>query len=153
MWGDLSDERTGLPFTIAAGPRQCSHSRVESRGTRDHILLSQVRHSPNLEGQVPVFIYPRDRLARLYPQSLGSLIVASYDSQGYSGGIRTRLHEGWIGQLNCLQHNSSARTPSKTQFFYCWARSFPRVSCLKIYCITPFYWCVCCGRYLAATAV
>jgi hypothetical protein len=28
MWGALSDERTGLPFTIAAGPRQRSHSWV-----------------------------------------------------------------------------------------------------------------------------
>jgi hypothetical protein len=28
MWGALSDERTGLSFTIAAGPRQPSHSRV-----------------------------------------------------------------------------------------------------------------------------
>jgi hypothetical protein len=26
MWGALSDERTGLSFTISAGPRQCSHS-------------------------------------------------------------------------------------------------------------------------------
>jgi hypothetical protein len=25
----------------------------ESRGTKDHILLSQIRDSPNLEGQVP----------------------------------------------------------------------------------------------------
>jgi hypothetical protein len=28
MWGDVSDERTGLSFTIAAGPRQRSHSRI-----------------------------------------------------------------------------------------------------------------------------
>jgi hypothetical protein len=28
MWGVLSDERTGLSFTIAAGTRQRSHSRV-----------------------------------------------------------------------------------------------------------------------------
>jgi hypothetical protein len=28
MWGALSDERTGLPFTIAVGPRQGSHFRV-----------------------------------------------------------------------------------------------------------------------------
>jgi hypothetical protein len=28
MWGALSDERTGLSFTIAAGPRQRSHSRL-----------------------------------------------------------------------------------------------------------------------------
>jgi hypothetical protein len=55
----------------------------EARGTRDHILLSQIRDSPNLEGQVPVFISPRNRVARLYPQALGSLLVASCDSQDY----------------------------------------------------------------------
>jgi hypothetical protein len=27
-WGALSNERAGLPFTIAAGPRQLSHSWV-----------------------------------------------------------------------------------------------------------------------------
>jgi hypothetical protein len=32
----------------------------------------------------PIYIYT--------PQALGSLFVASYDSQGYGGGIRTRLH-------------------------------------------------------------
>jgi hypothetical protein len=41
-----------------------------------------------------------------------SLFVASYDS--------------WIGQLNCLQNNSSGRTTSKTPFFYCCARFFQR---------------------------
>jgi hypothetical protein len=29
----------------------------ESRGTHDHILRSQIRDFPNVEGQVPVFIY------------------------------------------------------------------------------------------------
>jgi hypothetical protein len=33
--------------------------RSESRGTHDHILLSQIRDSPTMEGQVPVFISPR----------------------------------------------------------------------------------------------
>jgi hypothetical protein len=69
----------------------------ESRGTRDHILLSQIRVSPNLEGQIPVFIYPRNRVVQLYPQALGSLFVAFYDLQSYGGGIRTRLHV----RLNC----------------------------------------------------
>jgi hypothetical protein len=46
----------------------------ESCGTHDHILLSQIRDSPNLEGQVPIYIYP---------QALGSIFIASYDSQGY----------------------------------------------------------------------
>jgi hypothetical protein len=45
-----------------------------------------------LEGQIPVLISPRNRIAQLYPKALGSFIVASYDSQGYTGGIRTRLH-------------------------------------------------------------
>jgi hypothetical protein len=33
-------------------------------------------------------------VAQLYLQALGSLFVASYDSQGYGGGIRPRLHTG-----------------------------------------------------------
>jgi hypothetical protein len=62
--------------------------RPESRRTHDHILLSQIPDSPNLEGQVPVFISPRNRLAQLYPQALGSLFLASYDSKGYGESIR-----------------------------------------------------------------
>jgi hypothetical protein len=46
--------------------------------------------SPNLECQVPVFISPRNRVAQLYPQALGSIFVTSYDSQGCGGGILTR---------------------------------------------------------------
>jgi hypothetical protein len=59
-----------------------------SRGTHDHILLSQILDSQNLE--VPVFISPRNRVAQLYPQALCSRFV-SYDSQGYGGGIGTHL--------------------------------------------------------------
>jgi hypothetical protein len=55
--------------------------RSESHGTHGHILLSQVRDSPNLEGQVPVFTSPGNRVAQLYPQELSSLFVTSYDSQ------------------------------------------------------------------------
>jgi hypothetical protein len=78
--------------------------RSESRGTHDHILLYRIQDSPNLEGQVPVFISPRNRVSQLYPQALGSLFVASYESQGYGGGIRRRLHMGdLIGwALNCV---------------------------------------------------
>jgi hypothetical protein len=53
--------------------------KSESSGTHDHILPSQIRDSPNLVGQVPVFISPRNRVAKLYTQALGSLFVASYD--------------------------------------------------------------------------
>jgi hypothetical protein len=80
-----------MSFTIAAGPRQRSYSRV--RVPRDSRLYFSLRFETphNLEGQVPVFISPRNRVAQLYPQALSSLLVASYNSQSYGGGIRTRL--------------------------------------------------------------
>jgi hypothetical protein len=56
--------------------------------------------SPNLEGQVPVCIPPRNRVTQLYHRALGPLFVASYDSQGYGGGNLTRLHTGqWLSFL------------------------------------------------------
>jgi hypothetical protein len=64
----------------------------ESCGIHHHILLSQISDSPNLEGQAPVFISLRNRVTQLYPQALGSIFVASYDSQNCGGGIRPRLH-------------------------------------------------------------
>jgi hypothetical protein len=57
----------------------------ESHGTYYHILLSHIRESSNLKGQVPVFISPRNRVAQF------SFFVASYYSQGYGGDIVTYL--------------------------------------------------------------
>jgi uncharacterized protein (DUF2141 family) len=42
--------------------------RSESQGTHGHILMSQIRDFPNLEGQVPVFKSPKNRVAQLYPR-------------------------------------------------------------------------------------
>jgi hypothetical protein len=89
--GVLSDERTGLSFTIAAGLLQRSRSRVPVPQDSLLILLSQVRDSLNQEDQVPVFVSPRNRVDQLYHQTLGSLL-ASCNSQGYGGVMRTRLH-------------------------------------------------------------
>jgi hypothetical protein len=33
-------------------------------------------------------------MAQLHPRALGSISVASYDSQGYGGGMLTRVHTG-----------------------------------------------------------
>jgi hypothetical protein len=54
----------------------------EFHRTPDQILLSHMQDSPNLEGQVPIFMCPRNRVAKLYPQTVGSLFVIFYDSQG-----------------------------------------------------------------------
>jgi hypothetical protein len=46
MWGVLSDKRTGLSFTIVAGPRQRSHSRVRVPwGLRPYFTVSVLRLS------------------------------------------------------------------------------------------------------------
>jgi hypothetical protein len=78
----------GLSFTVALASAVILE--FELFGTHDHILLSQIRDSPNLEGQVPVFLSPRNRVAQLYAQALDFLFI-SYDSQGKCGGIRTRI--------------------------------------------------------------
>jgi hypothetical protein len=59
------DRAMGLSFTIAVGPLQ---SFSGPSPTHDQILQSQIGDSPNLEGQVPIFITPRNRVVRLYPQ-------------------------------------------------------------------------------------
>jgi hypothetical protein len=43
---------------------------------------------------------PSDRVGQLYPKALGPLSVAFSDSQGYGGGILTRLH-GRITSTTC----------------------------------------------------
>jgi hypothetical protein len=74
-----------------------------------------IRDSPDLECQVPVCISPRNRVARLHPQALGFLFVASYDSQGYGGGIRPRLHTGHSPVMAAgSRYIASARTAQKT---------------------------------------
>jgi hypothetical protein len=70
-------------FTIAAGPRQSSHSRVRlprgsGLGAHNHILLFQIRDSK--PGGLGPRIYIPQSVAQLYPQALGSLFVTSYDS-------------------------------------------------------------------------
>jgi hypothetical protein len=77
LCGALSDERTGLSFVYAADTRQRS-------------LLG-----PSPSGLVTIFYCLRFET---------SLFVASYDSQGHSGGIRPRLH---AGHCNCCLNTPS----------------------------------------------
>jgi hypothetical protein len=52
-----------------------------------------------------------------------SLFVASYDSQGYGGGIRPCL--SWLKRSYLSFYDFSARTAQKTELF-CWVNSSPR---------------------------
>jgi hypothetical protein len=86
--GTISDERMGLSFTIAAGPRQRSHSRVRvPRDSRPHFTVSNSRLLQPGGPFLPIYI-PHEQGGPV----LGSLFVASYDSQGYGWGMWPRLH-------------------------------------------------------------
>jgi hypothetical protein len=74
MWGDLSDEKSGLYFQFLPGIASSAFLRSESHGTHEHSSVSLFfLDSPNLEGQVPVFISPMNRVAQLYPRAFGYL--------------------------------------------------------------------------------
>jgi hypothetical protein len=67
--------------------------RSESRGTHDHILLSDSRLSQP-EGPGHRIYIPQEQGNPVISPTLSSVFVASYDSQGYGGRIRPRLHAG-----------------------------------------------------------
>jgi hypothetical protein len=130
MGAALSDETTGLSFKLLLALASAVILGSESRSTHDNILLTKIRDSNNLFGQVPAFIFPRNRVAQLYPQALGFFFVSSYDSQGYGGGIRTRLYVGYSQLDGYSSYIASGRTQQKTPFLtvpLSWVTcSFPR---------------------------
>jgi hypothetical protein len=56
VWDAISDERVGLSFTIAAGPRQRNNSRVRLPDSWPYFTLSDST-LPNLEARSP-YLYP-----------------------------------------------------------------------------------------------
>jgi hypothetical protein len=67
MWSALSDEGLGLSLQLLLALASAVILGSEFRGTHNHILLPQIRGSPNLEGQVPIFISLRNMMTQLYP--------------------------------------------------------------------------------------
>jgi hypothetical protein len=62
----------------------------KSRSARDHILLSHLR----LIHAGPLIYILQEQSGPVTPPALGSLYIGSYNTQGYGGGILTRLHTG-----------------------------------------------------------
>jgi hypothetical protein len=93
----LSDERMGLSFTTAAGPRPRNHSLViVPRDSLPHFTVSDSR-LPKHGGTSPRIYIPKEQASPAIHPGTGFLFVASYDSQGDGGGILLRLHTGVIG--------------------------------------------------------
>jgi hypothetical protein len=93
MWGALSDDKIGLPFTIAAGHRQRSSFSGQSPAGLMAIFFYCIR------SETPPIWWARSRIyipqgGTVTPQNTSSVYVASNDSQGYGGGIGARLHAG-----------------------------------------------------------
>jgi hypothetical protein len=91
--------------------------RSESLGTHNHNLLSQFRDSPPPGGPGSRIYIPQ-----LYLQILGSIFIASYDSQGYDAVIRTRLHScpsTLLGSIPCIQPQRGPHGRRLLQQFYC----------------------------------
>jgi hypothetical protein len=71
MWGALSEERTGLSFTIAAGPRQRSHSQVRVlRDSWPHFTVSDSR-LPQPGGLGPRIYIPQEQRDPIIPPGTG----------------------------------------------------------------------------------
>jgi hypothetical protein len=72
MWDALSDEKSGLQFSVFffLDIAKAAFLRSESHRTHKHISLFYFWDPPNLEGPDPVFISPRNRVAQLYPLNM-----------------------------------------------------------------------------------
>jgi hypothetical protein len=77
-----------------------SFSGPSPAGLKTIFYWLRLETPPTWEGEVHVFISPTNRVAQ------GYFFVASYDLQGYGGGIRTRLQEG-------LSHKVKAKVTSR----------------------------------------
>jgi hypothetical protein len=88
LYNILFDERMSLSFTIAAGSRQRIHLGSESRVTRDHILLSQIRD------------FPFRRLLRL-ARLRWRYRIGDTESNSYSYSLPRKRHLRYAGNV-CL---------------------------------------------------
>jgi hypothetical protein len=85
----------GPSFTIVAVLLQRSHSWVQVPwDSRPHSTFSDSRISLMWRARYPYFYSPEIWWPGYTPRHWVPLFVVTKDSQGYGGGIRTRLHRG-----------------------------------------------------------
>jgi hypothetical protein len=68
--------------------------RSQSRGTHDHSYCLRFETSATWRPRSPSIYIPQEHSGLVISPGTGSLFFSSYNSQGYSGGIRTRLYVG-----------------------------------------------------------
>jgi hypothetical protein len=99
MWGALSDERMDLLFTIAAGPRQRSHSRVQVQGESwPYFTVSDLR-LPQPGGPGPHIYFPQEQGSPVIHPGTGSppttrrAMVEVFESASMWDNQRIRVRE------------------------------------------------------------
>jgi hypothetical protein len=99
----LANDRMSLSSTIAASPRQRSHSKVlVQRNSWPHVTVSDLRLL-QLGGPGPCIYIPQEQGGPVIPPDTEfPFFVISYNSQGYGEGIRPRLNTGlqWVRSRN-----------------------------------------------------
>jgi hypothetical protein len=140
MWGVLPNERMGLQFTrtIASGP--CQSLSGLSPAELATTFQCFIWDSLNLEGQVLVFLSPRNRVAKVISPGTGLLISCIPQTS-------QRWQATW-----CI---ASARIAEKTRFpkFYCCEDDFRQLPSNGHYLLSHYlltvYSCLLSGRCLA----
>jgi hypothetical protein len=61
MWGALSDEKSGLYFSVLSGIAIAAFLRSESHSTHEHILLSLFLRLPQPGGPGPCIYFPQEQ--------------------------------------------------------------------------------------------
>jgi hypothetical protein len=121
MWR-LSDERTDLSLQLLLALSSAVILESESRETHGHNLLSQFRDSPYLEGQVLIFISPRNRVAQFYhrrwvpflsPPSIRRNAMEALEPASTLGTHGFRLQKFHRIRISQETHYMSATKPSR----------------------------------------
>jgi hypothetical protein len=113
MWGAFSNERTGLSFTIAADPRQRSHSRVwvpwDSRlyctvsVSRLPFLSPPDYFRVRVRGSLRLAVYRQSvRLGTEPRETHGQIFFSLLNTCGHSPYITSSPMRGWLCHLQLL---------------------------------------------------
>jgi hypothetical protein len=112
----------------------------ESRRTHDNILLPQIRDSLRLEGQVPIFISPRNKVAQLYPQALGSV----FDPASTRRTAHSASNQPTTELQSSLYSPGTDRTENVSSVIACSPNNmstelFPSNGCCTVVCLHSCY--------------
>jgi hypothetical protein len=131
MWGALSDDRTCLSFTFAAGPRQRSHSPIRVPwDSRPYVTASDLRlpfSSPPTTRRVTVEVY--DPASRRGSRDSKSKSHCDWWSVSQSVNLSVEPKLGLMTRYLLLF--------AVTVLFHCWAPSLTRRRVCLFYMLLP----------------